>query len=61
MNDQRMALQSMRVRNFKAIVDSRTVRFGPLTAFIGDIMSERTAATPSAAISTAACKPDGRC
>lgn len=30
-----MTLQSVRVRNFKAIVDSRTVRFGPLTAFIG--------------------------
>ncbi len=35
MNEQRMTLQSVRVRNFKAIVDSRTVRFGPLTAFIG--------------------------
>jgi len=35
MNEQRMALQSVRVRNFKAIVDSRTVRLGPLTAFIG--------------------------
>lgn len=30
-----MTLQSVRVRNFKAIVDSRTVRFGPLTVFIG--------------------------
>ncbi len=30
-----MTLQSVRVRNFKAIVDSGTVRFGPLTAFIG--------------------------
>ena len=35
MNQQHMALQSVRIRNFKAIVDSRTVRFGPLTAFIG--------------------------
>jgi predicted ATPase len=35
MNEQRMTLQSARVRNFKAIVDSRTVRFGPLTVFIG--------------------------
>lgn len=35
MNEQRMTLQSVRVRNFKAIVDSHTVRFGPLTAFIG--------------------------
>ena len=35
MNKRRMMLQSVRVRNFKAIVDSRTVRFGPLTAFIG--------------------------
>lgn len=35
MNEQRMTLQSVRVRNFKAIVDSRTVRFGPLTVFIG--------------------------
>jgi len=35
MNEQRMTLQSVRVRNFKAIVDSRSVRFGPLTAFIG--------------------------
>ena len=35
MNEQHMTLQSVRVRNFKAIVDSRTVRFGPLTAFIG--------------------------
>jgi len=30
-----MTLQSARIRNFKAIVDSRTVRFGPLTVFIG--------------------------
>ncbi|AGX86695.1 AAA family ATPase [Candidatus Symbiobacter mobilis] len=28
-------LQSLRVRNFKAIVDSRVVKLGPLTAFIG--------------------------
>jgi predicted ATPase len=35
MNEQCMKLQSVRVRNFKAILDSRTVRFGPLTAFIG--------------------------
>lgn len=31
-----MRLQSIRVRNFKAIVDSKTVRFGPLTVFIGN-------------------------
>jgi predicted ATPase len=31
-----MRLQSMRVRNFKAIVDSKTVKLGPLTAFIGN-------------------------
>jgi predicted ATPase len=31
-----MKLQSVRVRNFKAIVDSKTVRLGPLTAFIGN-------------------------
>ena len=35
MNEQRMTLQAVRVRNFKAIVDSRTVCLGPLTAFIG--------------------------
>lgn len=35
MNEQHMALQSVRVRNFKAIADSQTVRFGPLTVFIG--------------------------
>src|SRR5207302_1310129 len=34
-NDQPITLQSLHVRNFKAVVDSRTVRFGPLTAFIG--------------------------
>ena len=28
-------LQSIHIRNFKAIVDSRTVKLGPLTAFIG--------------------------
>ena len=28
-------LQSVHVRNFKAIVDSRTVKLGPLTVFIG--------------------------
>ena len=31
-----MRLQSLRVRNFKAIVDSKTVKLGPLTAFIGN-------------------------
>jgi len=30
-----MRLQSIRIRNFKAIVDSKTVRLGALTAFIG--------------------------
>ncbi len=30
-----MRLQSVRVRNFKAIVDSKTIRLGPLTVFIG--------------------------
>jgi predicted ATPase len=30
-----MRLQSVRIRNFKAIVDSKVVRLGPLTAFIG--------------------------
>lgn len=35
MNEQGMTLQTARIRNFKAIVDSRTLRFGPLTAFIG--------------------------
>ncbi|MBK5273701.1 MAG: AAA family ATPase [Desulfuromonadales bacterium] len=30
-----MKLQSMRTRNFKAIVDSRMVRLGALTAFVG--------------------------
>jgi predicted ATPase len=28
-------LQSVRVRNFKAIIDSKTVKLGPLTVFIG--------------------------
>ena len=31
-----MKLQSVRVRNFKAIVDSKTVKFGALTVFIGN-------------------------
>ncbi|MDD5033894.1 MAG: AAA family ATPase [Methylococcaceae bacterium] len=31
-----MRLQSFRIRNFKAIVDSKVVRLGPLTAFIGN-------------------------
>jgi predicted ATPase len=31
-----MRLQSVRLRNFKAIVDSKTVKLGPLTAFIGN-------------------------
>lgn len=31
-----MRLQSVRVRNFKAIVDSKTVKLGPLTVFIGN-------------------------
>jgi len=31
-----MKLQSVRVRNFKAIVNSKTVKLGPLTAFIGN-------------------------
>ncbi|MDG4560832.1 MAG: AAA family ATPase [Candidatus Competibacter sp.] len=31
-----MKLQSVRVRNFKAIIDSKTVRLGPLTVFIGN-------------------------
>ena len=30
-----LRLQSVRVRNFKAIVDSRTLVLGPLTVFIG--------------------------
>lgn len=30
-----MILQSVRIRNFKAIVDSGVVKLGPLTAFIG--------------------------
>lgn len=31
-----MRPQSVRVRNFKAIVDSKTVKLGPLTALIGN-------------------------
>lgn len=31
-----MRLQSVRIRNFKAIVDSKVVKVGPLTAFIGN-------------------------
>lgn len=31
-----MTLQSLRIRNFKAVVDSKTVKLGPLTAFIGN-------------------------
>ncbi len=31
-----MRLQSLHVRNFKAIVDSKVVKLGPLTAFIGN-------------------------
>lgn len=31
-----MSLQSLRVRNFKAVVNSKTVKLGPLTAFIGN-------------------------
>lgn len=31
-----MKLQSVRIRNFKAIVDSKTVKLGPLTVFIGN-------------------------
>jgi predicted ATPase len=31
-----MNLQSVRVRNFKAIVDSKAVKLGPLTVFIGN-------------------------
>ncbi|MGB4333771.1 MAG: AAA family ATPase [Chromatiaceae bacterium] len=30
-----MRLQSVRIHNFKAIVDSKVVRLGPLTAFVG--------------------------
>lgn len=30
-----MRLQSVRIRNFKAIIDSKVVKLGPLTAFIG--------------------------
>ena len=31
-----MRLQSLRVRNFKAVVDSKALKLGPLTAFIGN-------------------------
>ena len=31
-----MSLQSLRIRNFKAVVDSKTVKLGPLTALIGN-------------------------
>jgi len=31
-----MKLHSVRIRNFKAIVDSKVVKLGPLTAFIGN-------------------------
>ena len=31
-----LRLQSLRVRNFKAIIDSKTLKFGPLTVFIGN-------------------------
>lgn len=31
-----MRLQSVRVKNFKAIVDSRVVKLGPLAAFVGN-------------------------
>lgn len=31
-----MKLQSLRIRNFKAVVDSKTVKLGALTAFIGN-------------------------
>jgi predicted ATP-dependent endonuclease of OLD family len=33
---QNMRLQSVRIRNFKAIVDSKTVKLGALTVFIGE-------------------------
>lgn len=33
---QKISLQSVRIRNFKAIVDSKVVKLGPLTAFIGN-------------------------
>ena len=56
MNEQRMTLQSVRVRNFKAIVDGRTVRFGPLYGK----MSGWTATVPSAANPIVACKLGGR-
>jgi len=30
-----MKISSLRVRNFKAIKDSGTIKLGPLTAFVG--------------------------
>lgn len=33
---QKISLQSARIRNFKAIVDSKVVKLGPLTVFIGN-------------------------
>ena len=33
---EKLWLQSVRVRNFKAIVDSKAVKLGPLTVFIGN-------------------------
>jgi len=33
---QTMRLQSVRLRNFKAIIDSKVVKLGPLTVFIGN-------------------------
>ncbi len=35
LNGTRLRLESVRIRNFKAIVDSRTVTLGPLTVFVG--------------------------
>jgi len=35
MNHDALRLQTVRIRNFKAIVDSRSVALGPLTVFIG--------------------------
>lgn len=36
MNTSPARLQSARIRNFKAIIDSGMVKFGPLTAFVGN-------------------------
>lgn len=36
MNHQPARLQSARIRNFKAITDSGTIKFGPLTVFVGN-------------------------